>query len=142
MIVKCIATAPNKEQTKVLGDYYRAEKQGFGLEFAKEYVVFVLKVLGGQPWVEIVDSDLYPRYLFGVPLCLFELVDKRVSAHWELGFAKNGELKFAPHSLLGRYYHDDLFEGVAGIVEGFKRVREDLETEANRGSARRRTLQE
>lgn len=130
MIVKCVAALPTREQAERLGDHYRAGKQAFGIVPGKEYVVFGIKMLGGEPWLEIIDPDTHPGYLYGVPLILFEFVDSRVSALWEARVSKGGELKLAPPSLLQDYYHDDLFEGVPEVVDDFLCVREQLEKEA------------
>lgn len=131
MIVKCIAELPTREQAKWLGGHYRGGKQAFGVVLGMEYIVFALTVLGGEPWVEITDADLDPGYLWGVPLCLFEIVIPRLSVLWEAPVAKNGELRLEPASLSRRNYHDDLFEGVEEVVADFRRVRQALEEEAD-----------
>lgn len=131
MIVKCIAELPTRDQAKRLGEHYRVGKQAFGVVLGTEYIVFALKTLGGEPWVEITDSDLDPGYLWGVPLCLFEIVSPRLSVLWEARIAKNGELQLSPPSFGREYYHDDLIEGVEEVVADFRRVRQDLEKEAD-----------
>ena len=131
MIVKCVAALPTPEQAKRLGKHYRAGKQAFVVVPGTEYVVFALKTLGGEPWVEIADPALEPGYLFGVPLCLFEIVNPRPSALWETRVTNDGELELSPASLLRDYYHDDLFEGVHEVVEDFLRLRKELEKEAS-----------
>lgn len=131
MIVKCIAELPTRDQAQRLGRHYRAGKQAFGVVPGTEYIVFAIKTLGGEPWVEIINSDLDPGYLWGVPLCLFEIVNPRLSVLWEARVAKNGELRFEPTSMSRPYYHDDLFEGVEEVVEDFRRVRQELEKEAD-----------
>ena len=131
MIVKCIAELPTRDQAKRLGEHYRGSKQSFGLVLGMEYIVFALTILGGEPWVEVTDSELDPGYLWGVPLCLFEIVNPRLSVLWEARIANNGELTLEPPSLSRRNYHDDLFEGVEEVVEDFRRVRRELEKEAD-----------
>jgi hypothetical protein len=126
MRVRCVATLPTAEHEKRLGRHYRAGRQGFGVVLQQEYVVFALKTLGGEPWIEISDPEASPGYLFGVPLCLFEVVNSRVSVYWEIGTSRGGELKIAPPSLFREYYHDDLFEGVASVVDDFTRLRAQL----------------
>jgi hypothetical protein len=130
MIVKCVAPLPNQEQAKKLGVHYRAGKQAFGVVPGEEYVVFAIRILGGEPWIEITDPDAHPGYLFGAPLLLFEFVDSRVSAFWEAGIGTTGELRLAPPSLLRKSYHDHLFEGVQEVVDDFLRVRAQMEHEA------------
>lgn len=130
MIVKCIAELPTRDQAKRLGEHYRGGNQAFGVVPGTEYIVFALTMLGGEPWVEITDSDLDPGYLWGVPLCLFEIVNPRLSVLWEARIVKNGELRLEPPSLSRHNYHDDLFEGVEEVVADFRRVRQDLEEEA------------
>lgn len=130
MIVKCVASLPTRDQAKRLGEHFRPGRQEFGVIVGETYLVFSLKMLGGEPWVDIADRDAKPGYLFGAPLCLFEILDPRVPSIWEVGVSENGELKVAPSSFFQRYYHDDLFEGVESIVADFLRVRRQLEAEA------------
>lgn len=98
--------------------------------WARSTSVFAL-TLGGEPWVEITDSELDPGYLWGVPMCLFEIVNPRLSALWEARVAKYGELRLEPPSLSRRNYQDDLFEGVEEVVADFRRIRQELEQEAD-----------
>lgn len=130
MIVRCVASLPTRDQAKRLGEHYRPGKQEFGVVAGQIYVVFALKFLGGQPWVDVTDPGAQPGYLVGVPLCLFEFVDGRVPTIWEAGVNDNGELKIAPPSFFTKYYYDDLFEGVDTVVADFLRVRQQLELEA------------
>lgn len=140
MIVKCTATLPSPQQAQRLGAHYRPGKQAFGLVAGEQYLVFALRTLGGEPWVEIVDADLDPGYLFAVPLCLFEIVDPRVSACWEARVDREGQVVLAPGPLHREFFHDDLFEGVDTAVEDFTRIRRQMEQESGFGSrAVRRT---
>jgi hypothetical protein len=129
MIVRCVEPLPTPAQAKVLGAHYIAGKQQFGVVVGVEYVVFALKLLGGQPWIDITDPDLEPGYLFGAPLCLFEIVDARVPYIWQARIGNTGELRIAPSSFFRDYYYDDLFEGIADVVADFRAVRRQLEDE-------------
>ncbi|MGH7650646.1 MAG: hypothetical protein ACREMS_02270 [Gemmatimonadaceae bacterium] len=96
----------------------------------EHYLVFALRTLSGEIWIDIVDSDLRPGYLFGAPLILFEIVDARLSAEWEASIDDQGELKFAPHSLHEKFFYDRLFEGMPDVVQDFLGIRLRLEDEA------------
>ncbi len=129
MRVKCISLLPNEQQTKQLGPYYFPGRQVFhDLVLDKEYVVFGLRILAGMPWIDLLSKD--EDYLFPAPLCLFVIVDGRVSRYWEARM-KSGALFLWPTSFYREYYHEDLFEGVQEAVEDFERVRALIEAEAS-----------
>ncbi|MFX1412134.1 MAG: hypothetical protein ACFFA6_17475 [Promethearchaeota archaeon] len=129
MRVKCIGLLPNEQQAKQLGPYYFPGEQAFhGLIVGTEYIVFGLEILGGMPWIQLSLED--ENYLFSAPLCLFAIVDGRVSRYWEAR-VKNGNLLLWPTSFYREYYHDQLFEGFQDVVEDFERVRALIETEAS-----------
>lgn len=131
MIIRCISTKPTEEQAKRLGigKNYFPGKQEFGVKAGEEYLVFGISILDGEPWVDImlpIANILHP-----VPLCLFEIVDRRISKYWVIGLESKGNLIISPPSILDQpYYFDDLSESIPEVVEDFRRVRELLEAEA------------
>jgi len=127
MIVRCISLLPSKQQAKQLGKYYYPDQQTFGLTIGKEYVVYCLEIHGGMAWVDLVSET---NYLFPAPLCLFEVVDGRVSKYWELRLGEDDSVLFRPPSFFKEYFHDDLAEGVPEVVEEFQKIRTLIETEA------------
>lgn len=129
MKVKCISLAPNKQQIEQLGKYYYPGKQEFYLTVGQIYVVFGMQILGGIPWLELASDT---NYLFSVPLCLFEIIDARVSQYWEVHMDRDGNLLIWPSSFYRDYYYDDLAEGIKEIVEDFNHVRSLIEAEARR----------
>src|SRR2546423_15272979 len=106
MIVECISALPSNRQAERLGAQYRPGKQAFGIVPGERYVVFALKAFAGEIWIDIVDRESQPGYLFSVPLILFEVVDSHVSRFWEARVGKQGNLKIAPSSLHNDYYYD------------------------------------
>jgi hypothetical protein len=132
MIVRCVNALPNEEQAKLLGDNYRPGQMTFGLEIGKEYVVFGMRFFGGMPWVEIASEASFadPGYLHPAPLCLFEMVDGRVSRYWEARRRGDAGLVLEPRSFYRDYYHEDLADGVPEVVEDFARMRALMEAEA------------
>jgi len=137
VIVRCVSVLPNEEQAKLLGDNYRPGQMTFGLELGKEYVVFGMSLFGGMPWVDMASQATFadPGFLHPAPLCLFEIVDGRVSRYWEARQHGDRDLVLQPRSFYRDYYHDDLSEGVPEVVEDFARMRALMEAEAksNRG---------
>ncbi|RMG27520.1 MAG: hypothetical protein D6732_20015 [Methanobacteriota archaeon] len=128
MKVRCIAEQPDEEQAKQLGDNYQPGKQEFGVEIGKEYIVFGLSVLGGSVWIDI-ESEM--EYIYPVPLCLFEIIDGRVSKYWEIRTTTGGNVLVWPSSFFREYFHDDLSEGVPEVLEEFRRIKMLMEAEAN-----------
>ena len=129
MRVRCIAELPTSQQAEKLGRYYKTRTQAFGIAVGQEYVVFALKVLGGQLWIDITDPHVESGYLFSAPFLLFELIDGRVPSIWEARVTDRAELKMAPKSFFAAFYYDRLFEGVEDNVADFRRVRQQLELE-------------
>ena len=130
MRVRCLGECPNQEQIEKLGaGFYR--EQAFHVSAGKEYAVFGLefavnaKTRGTGAWIEII-SDY--GHLGGAPLCLFEVLDPRVSRFWELREWPDG-ITLWPPSFYRRYYHDDLSENVPEVMQDFRRVRAEIESE-------------
>lgn len=119
-------------QGSALGNRYRPGRQSFGVTLGQEYIVFSLYMLDGNLWVEITDIDLQPGYLAHVPIVLFEIVDARVSRHWEFRIGNGQDFRLAPPSLFEKYFHDDLFEQREEAVREFLRLKRDLYAESER----------
>lgn len=136
MIVRCKRSYPTEEQIARLGpEFVRARK--FGIEPGEEYVVLALTVdfgsrhLGLGPWAGIYTRKHVVHAITTVPLCLFDIVDPRVSQYWELRVPEDATLATLwPPSFYRPYYHDDLSEEVPGVVADFERVLALLEAEA------------
>jgi len=113
-------------------DYYR--KQAFHIHGDGTYTVLGLtfhirsNLYGSGVTVQI-DDD-YGR-LASVPLCLFEIVDDRMSSHWVARQWADGTVAMWPPSFFIDFYYDDLSEGVDEIVRDHARVKQELEAEAN-----------
>lgn len=127
MRVRCIALLPTPEQADKMKGVYFPGKQTFPVELGKEYTVFGLYSEGGTPWINLELS----WYLCSVPLCLFEIVDARVSRTWEVRLADDGSLAMWPPSFFQEYYFDDLFEGVPEVVSDFETVKRAIYSEVD-----------
>ena len=122
--VRCIDTLPNEFQAQRLRPAYRPGKQVFGVVIGQEYVVFGLRVLGGEVWLELnVEFDL----LYSVPLALFEIIDGSIPSLWEARTNDSAEPILWPPSFFGEYYHDDLAERSEPVLEDFRRIRKILQ---------------
>lgn len=99
------------------------------MEIGREYIAFGLRLWGAGTWADIeVDAG----YLVSVPLCLFEVVDARVSETWMLRTHDDGDLDIMPEPFHAEYFHDDLIEGVAAARLAFNEVRRQLLAEQSR----------
>lgn len=141
MIVRCIRSYPTEEQVSRLGpEFFR--NRAFGIEPGEEYVVLALTVdfgtrhTGLGPWVQIYTRKHVVHAITSAPLCLFEIIDPRVSRYWEVR-APDGATAatFWPSSFYRPYYHDDLSEDVPEVVADFERVLDLVESEAGRRGA-------
>lgn len=140
MRVKCIALLPNDGQAKLLGvgKHYFPGSMVFGVNLGKEYIVIAISFLSGAPWIFILNES--ETYIHPVPLCLFEIVDGVVSRFWVAKTNADGYFNLWPPSFYQPYYHDDLTEGVAEVVEDFNRVKQlILDEDALHGTNQSRT---
>ena len=126
MKIRCVKLLPNKQQSKQLGKYYYPGKQVFEVEIGKEYVVFCLEIIDGMAWV---NFDSGSNRLSIAPLCLFEVIDGRVSRYWELRIWEENKILFRPPTFFKEFFHDDLAEGIPETVMEFHKVRSMLEAE-------------
>lgn len=129
MKVRCVAEFPTEAQAQKLGAgkvYFRG-RQAFYVQIGAEYVVFGLRVFAGAPWVDILSES---GYLYPVPLCLFEIIDNRLSRYWTIKMYEDGDIILQPPSFFRDYYHDDLIESNKEVLQDFARVRDLLEQEA------------
>ena len=133
MRVKAISVYPTEEEIKVMGEGFRPYI-GFAVTVGNVYTVLGISfflgpsstVYGNTVCVEIVDDE---GNFVSVPLCLFEIVDPRVSRHWEARKGEAAALRLWPPSFYEGYFHDDLSNGVPDAVREFERVRQLIEDE-------------
>lgn len=128
MRIKCISLLPNKQQAKRLGKYYYPGQQTYEVALGKEYVVYCLEIIDGMAWVHY-DSE--SNRLSISPLCLFKIIDGRVSQYWELRLWEENNVLLRPPSFYQEFFHDDLVEGVPEVVAEYQRVKALLEKEAH-----------
>jgi hypothetical protein len=134
MIVKCISTYPTEAQIEMLGPGFRRDRS-FGVVAGREYLVSAMTIevlrgtMGSGAWVDVLMEPDIPT-LIPVPLCLFEIVDPRVSRYWEVRVSDEGRVRLWPPSFYREYYHDDLSDRDPETVKDFWRVHALLEAEA------------
>ena len=127
MKIKGVRLLPDEQQVKRLGKYYYPGQQRYNVEIGKEYVVYCLEIHNGLAWVHY---DSGTEHISISPLCLFEVIDGRVSKYWELRLTEENNVLLRPPSFYQEFFHDDLAEGVAEVVAEYQRVRALLEQEA------------
>ncbi|MCA9671074.1 MAG: hypothetical protein KC503_36000 [Myxococcales bacterium] len=134
MIVRCKQAQPSPEHIARHGKPFA---QPDVLEAGQEYVVLALQfeveslIWGTGAWLQLPHED---KTMVFAPMCLFEIVDGRMSQHWEMRQWEDGSVTFWPLSFYADYYHDDLRAGKADVLEDFHQVWEVLDNEA-RGTA-------
>lgn len=131
MLIKCKALLPNDDQANNLGvgKHYFPGQMVFGLKIDQEYIVYCVSILGGAPWVDIISES--GLYCYSVPLCLFDIIDNRVSRYWKIQICDDGDILFWPKSFYKPYYHDDLSEGIPEVVADFLKVKKLIDEEAS-----------
>jgi hypothetical protein len=131
MKIHCISTELTENQAKKIW----AQKpqflqiRGFSLTIGQAYWVYGLAILSGEPWVYILDTS---KYLRPVPLCLFEIIDRRISKYWVVKLHLDGNISMSYPTIVDNpYYLDDLSEYDPEIVKDFQKIQELLYTEFN-----------
>ena len=129
MRIKCIALLPDLEQSKKLGigTHYFPGKMVFGIKIGAEYVVYALSFLSGTPWVFLASET---GYLHPVPLCLFKIIDDRVSHLWRIYAKIDQDIFIGPNSFSQPHYIEDLSDGVLEVTNDFKKIKKAMDDEA------------
>jgi hypothetical protein len=131
MIAKCVRTLPTAEQAARLGKRFRPNEQEFPVKPGRKYLVYGLRYWEGETWIDI-ESEA--GYLVIVPLCLFSIVDARITAHWEARVDDKGNLDLLPAEFHREYFLDDLIEGDAEALKEFWRIKRILQEETTSAS--------
>lgn len=122
MIVKCIAKKLSKEQEDLLRAKKDIDSSG-RLTIGKCYVVLGLTYInsehiGNMVVVYLMDD---PKTLTSFPLCLFEIVDDRLSKYWTVR-DDFPHLDLWPEEFHEPYFHDLLSDDVEEVVEKFNKL--------------------
>lgn len=128
MRVNCLATGLSDEEKIVLG-IKLSENPLFQLTVGSVYLVLGLACQVGYyagPVIQVQDD--FGKCIF-VPICLFEVVDSRPSAHWVAKSLGKFELALWPVEFYIEYFHDDLSDGNPASVELFKGLVRKMERE-------------
>jgi hypothetical protein len=64
-----------------------------------------------------------------VPACLFRIEDPRCSGYWQIREESDGAVHLWPPSFFTDYYHEDLSEDVADVVDDYNKVLSLLRSE-------------
>jgi len=134
MIVKCVSAYPTETQIQVLGPGFRRDRS-FGVVEGREYLVLGLIIDsaaqsdGRGAWVDVLMEPEIPTVI-SVPLCLFEIIDPRVSRYWQVRVSDEGIVNLWPPSFYREYYHSDLSDREPEVVKDFWRVHALLEAES------------
>jgi hypothetical protein len=116
------------------GPRFRTD-HNYCVKLGHEYLVLGLLIdaagdsVGGGAWIDILMEPDIPTVI-SVPLCLFEIIDPRVSRYWQLRASEAGAVWLWPASFYREYYHDDLSNRIAHVVEDFWGVLRLLQAEA------------
>ena len=123
MLVRCRSTLPTLPQSVRLGRYFKPGAQEFPVEIGREYMAFGLRLWGAGAWVDIeVDAG----YLVSVPLCLFEVIDAKVSGTWTIRLHDDEDVALMPEPFHVEFFQDDLIEGVAEARIAFNEMKRQM----------------
>jgi hypothetical protein len=108
----------------------------FSLIIGKTYVVYALTISDNYLWYYVCDeTDSY--FPFWNPAPLFEMVDHRMSAWWEINYSKEDRCESKSNIIVAYpewardpFYYDRLTDGYEQDVEIFKRYRHLIDEES------------
>lgn len=126
MKVVCINDRLTKEQKKVL-DITEENDFKYPFEVGKTYTVLGISNRVGSDATTMLEMPYF--YAFPAPLCLFEIVDDRPSSYWKIKKLSEYEISLWPEEFYQEYFHDDLSDGVPGVVAIYKQIVERIEKE-------------
>ena len=110
---------PHSGQTEV-GDPFP------NLNVGETYIGFAMTVMDARVWVDILSPH---RYLYPVPLSLFDIQDGSMPASWICRW-HGGMLQLGPPEFFTDFFHDLLSDGDATTVEIFEStIRRDYPNE-------------
>lgn len=133
MKVKCVSTYPSTDQLWKLGPTFYPG-QTFAVTAGKEYLVLGLsfqvnsKTLGTGVAIDLLSDS---GFFVSAPLCLFEIIDSRVSRLWQLRSWEDGTITLWPPSFYAKYFVDDFNEDVPNVKSELMRVVALLEEESS-----------
>ncbi|SRR5579885_2378014 len=131
MKVKGLSDQLSEEQRVALAVTIRGNPR-YQITVGKIYVVLSISLIdnsiyfGHSPIFHVVDDA---GRLVPVPSCLFEIVDGRVSQHWEARAGGHFGLRLWPPEFYSEYFHDELSEGNEATVAIFRKVYEKIRAE-------------
>ena len=131
MKIKALFQKPSAKQIEQLGTYFNP-KNAFDIELGKEYIVigmfwgFQESTLGKDIWVMY---RVHSERIGFAPLCLFEVIDDRVSKYWKYYFGYEHHY-LQPQELIDNpHFNELLTDGEPEIVKIFADLYKRLETE-------------
>ncbi|MBN8666409.1 MAG: hypothetical protein J0M30_02830 [Chitinophagales bacterium] len=128
MVIRCTSKDLQINEKELLPVEFVTSE--FHITPEKKYIVFGVTILSikNQPVCLVQHISDY-GHLVTTPLFLFEILDARVSKHWDMRIHEDGSITFWVPSFYKQYYHDDLFEGVSETVDDFEIVKKKIEEE-------------
>lgn len=108
----------------------------FSLIVGKTYVVYAFTINHDYLWYYILD-ETFSYFPFWNPAPLFEIVDHRVSAYWEINYSREGRCESHSNIIVAYpewsrdpFYYDRLTDGYQKEVEIFQRYRRLIDDES------------
>lgn len=101
--------------------------QDFHITLNNEYLVFGVHIT--KTGLCLIQHLTDFGHLVFTPLCLFDIIDARVSKYWEVKISDDSSITFWPPSFNRDFYHDNLFEEEKEYVEDFRKIKLKLEEE-------------
>jgi hypothetical protein len=113
MRARCIADKLSTEQKLILG-VPEAQNPCYQITVGRVYTVLGISYQTQSKYcngtmLEIQEDE--KAYCISIPLCLFEVVDRRISKYW-IAVQRHFDMTLWPEEFYTDFFHDDLTEGI------------------------------
>lgn len=121
------------ETTLRLKKYISLPDGELDLQIGKEYVVYGIEFRDNCPWF-YVCIEAYDEYPKPYPADFFEIIDERLSSHWELSFKEQENKKNKSQLIFCEWAHnanfyENLVDGDDEAVATFAKYRKLMDAE-------------
>lgn len=128
MKVRCLGNKFTDEQKEILG-VPEHQNPIYQLTIGKEYTVLGLSLsMDYMKGVMLEIQEDHHSYCVSIPLCLFEIIDPRISAYWRAKQNKHNLLLW-PEEFYIDFFHDDLAEGRFEVKSIYDEVCKKMKSE-------------
>ena len=130
MKVRCIADKLSAEQKLILG-MPESQNPNYQITVGMIYTVLGISYQTQSNYCNGIMLEIQEdqkESCISIPLSLFEVVDPRVSRYW-IARQEKYDMTLWPKEFYTAFFHDDLTDGIKEVMEIYRRVANNIESE-------------